>query len=179
MIRSVCVFCGAKPGNTPEYAELARASGRAIAQRGWQVVYGGGSVGLMGEVAAAALGAGGEVVGVIPEILMRRELGKGDLTRLEVVSDMATRKERMIEISDAFIALPGGLGTLDELFEVLTLRQIGFHRKPVGLLNHDGYFERLLAMCAGFVTEGFVRPGDLDHLVVEPQIDQLLARFAR
>lgn len=178
MIRAVCIFCGAKPGLSPAYAELARASGRAIARRGWRIVYGGGSVGLMGEVAAAALEAGGEVVGIIPEILMRLEVGKRDVTRLEVVADMATRKERMIEISDAFIALPGGLGTLDELFEVLTLRQIGFHHKPVGLLNHDGYFEGLLAMCAGFVAEGFVRPGDLDHLMVEPEIEALLARLA-
>lgn len=177
MIRSVCIFCGAKPGLTPEYAELARECGRAIALRGWQLVYGGGSIGLMGEAAAAALAAGGEVVGVIPEVLMRRELGKHDVTRLEVVPDMATRKERMVEISDAFIALPGGLGTLDELFEVLTLRQIGFHHKPVGLLNHNGYFEQLLAMCAGFVAAGFVHPGDLDYLVVEAQVDSLLARL--
>ena len=178
MIRSVCIFCGAKPGLSPMYAELARVSGRAIARRGWRIVYGGGSVGLMGEVAAAALEAGGEVVGIIPEILMRLEVGKRDVSRLEVVADMATRKERMIQISDAFIALPGGLGTLDELFEVLTLRQIGFHRKPVGLLNHGGYFEGLLAMCAGFVAEGFVRPGDLDYLMVEPEIEALLARIA-
>ena len=131
----------------------------------------------MGEVASAALEAGGEVVGVIPEILMRRELGKRDVTRLEVVPDMATRKERMIEISDAFIALPGGLGTLDEIFEVLTLRQIGFHHKPVGLLNYQGYFEQLLVACKGFVAEGFVRPGDLEHLVVEPEIELLLDRL--
>ena len=178
MIRSVCIFCGAKTGRTPEYAELARECGRAIGLRGWQLVYGGGSIGLMGEAAAAALAAGGEVVGVIPELLMRRELGKHDVTRLEVVPDMATRKERMVELSDAFIALPGGLGTLDELFEVMTLRQIGFHHKPVGLLNRDGYFDRLLAMCAGFVDEGFVHPRDLDYLVVEDSIEPLLERLA-
>ncbi|MDP1691972.1 MAG: TIGR00730 family Rossman fold protein, partial [Burkholderiaceae bacterium] len=114
-----------------------------------------------------------------PEILMRRELGKHDVTRLEVVSDMATRKERMVELSDAFIALPGGLGTLDELFEVMTLRQLGLHRKPVGLLNHEGYFEGLLAMCSGFVGAGFVHPGDLDHLIVEQEVETLLERIAR
>lgn len=179
MIRSVCVFCGAKPGLVPVYAELARETGRAIARRGWRLIYGGGSVGLMGEVAAAALEAGGEVAGVIPEILMRSELGKHDVTRLEVVPDMATRKERMVELSDAFIALPGGLGTLDELFEVMTLRQLGLHRKPVGLLNHEGYFEGLLAMCSGFVGAGFVHPRDLDYLIVESEVESLLERIAR
>ncbi|MFM7568829.1 MAG: TIGR00730 family Rossman fold protein [Betaproteobacteria bacterium] len=148
---SVCVFCGAKPGLDPIYAELARAAGRAIAERGWQMVYGGGRVGLMGVAADAALAAGGEVIGVIPEGMLVREQGHRSLTRLEVVPDMAVRKTRMIALSDAFLTLPGGLGTLDELFEVLTLRQVRFIDKPIALLNANGYFDRLLAMCEGFV----------------------------
>ncbi len=174
---SVCVFCGAKPGLDPEYAQIAHAAGRAIAERGWRMVYGGGRVGLMGVAADAALAAGGEVIGVIPDGMLVREQGHRTLTRLEVVADMAVRKTRMIALSDAFLTLPGGLGTLDELFEVLTLRQVRFINKPIALLNHRGYFDRLLAMCQGFVDAGFVGPNDLDALMHEGDLDPLLNRL--
>ena len=174
---SVCVFCGAKPGLDPEYAQIARAAGRAITERGWRMVYGGGRVGLMGVAADAALAAGGEVIGVIPDGMLVREQGHRSLTRLEVVADMAIRKTRMIALSDAFLTLPGGLGTLDELFEVLTLRQVRFIHQPIALLNHRGYFDRLLAMCQGFVDAGFVGPNDLDALMHEGDLDPLLNRL--
>lgn len=175
--RSICVFCGAKPGFDPEWARLARACGGAIARRGWRLVYGGGRVGLMGEMADAALLAGGEVVGVIPEGLLSREVGHAGLTRLEVVPDMAVRKTRMVEMADAFVTLPGGLGTLDELFEVLTLRQTRYHRKPVGLLNARAYWDPLLRACTGMVEAGFVSTSDLDCLLVADDIETLLERL--
>ncbi len=175
--RRICVFCGARPGRDPKYLQAARDTGRAIAARGWGLVFGGGRVGLMAAVADGALAAGGEVIGVIPHALMSRELGHAGVTRLEIVSDMAARKQRMIELSDAFVALPGGLGTLDELFEVLTLRQIGQHAKPTALYNLDGYFDTLLAACREFVGQGFVLPGDIDPLVAAPRIDDALDRL--
>jgi len=175
---AICVFCGAKPGFDARWVAGARAVGRAIAARGWQLVYGGGRVGLMGELADAALAAGGEVVGVIPQALLAREVGHRGLTRLEVVPDMAVRKVRMVEISDAFVALPGGLGTLDELFEVLTLRQTRYHDKPVGLLNQAGYWAPLLAACRGMVDAGFVAAADLDCLQVDEDIERLLDAMA-
>ena len=175
--RWICVFCGAKPGADPKYERAARETGRAIAARGWGLVFGGGRVGLMAAVADAALSAGGEVIGVIPRALMAREPGHPGVTRLEIVSDMAIRKQRMIELSDAFVTLPGGLGTLDELFEVLTLRQIRQHARPVGLYNLDGYFDTLLAACREFVARGFVLPGDIDYVIDSPGIEPLLDRL--
>ena len=172
--RSVCVFCGAKPGLDPRWAQLARDCGAAIARRGWRLVYGGGRVGLMGELAEAALAFGGEVVGVMPEALLARELGHSGLLRLEVVPDMAVRKTQMIELSDGFIVLPGGLGTLDELFEVLTLRQTRYHRKPIGLLNAGAYWEPLMRACDAMVEAGFVSPPDLQCLQVADDIETLL-----
>ncbi|MFT4101573.1 MAG: TIGR00730 family Rossman fold protein [Burkholderiaceae bacterium] len=173
-IRSVCVFCGAKPGRDDRFLVLARDAGRALARRGLTVVYGGGHVGLMGAVADAALAAGGQVIGVIPQQLMDREVGHKGLTRLEVVPDMAFRKERMIELSDAFISLPGGLGTLDEMFEVLTLRQLHQHAKPSGLLNADGYYDLLVAAWRSFVDQGLIDRREIDRIHVEPTIDALL-----
>ncbi|MGE0807439.1 MAG: TIGR00730 family Rossman fold protein [Burkholderiaceae bacterium] len=175
--RSVCVFCGAKPGADPKYVETARELGRAIAGRGWRLVYGGGRVGLMGVLADGALAAGGEVIGVIPQALMAREVGHKQLTRLEVVADMAERKTRMVELADAFLSLPGGLGTLDELFEVLTLRQTRYHAKPVAIFNQDGYFDALLAACRGFVAAGFVAPADLEFVIDERDAGRLLDRL--
>ncbi|MFP5411939.1 MAG: TIGR00730 family Rossman fold protein [Gammaproteobacteria bacterium] len=176
---AICVFCGAKPGFDPRWVEGARAVGRAIAARGWRLVYGGGRVGLMGELADAALAAGGEVVGIIPQALLAREVGHRGLTRLEVVPDMAVRKVRMVELSDAFLALPGGLGTLDELFEVLTLRQTRYHDKPMGLLNQAGYWDPLLGACRGMVEAGFVTAADLDCLEVDADIERLLDALVR
>lgn len=171
---AICVFCGAKPGFDPKWVHGARAAGAAIASRGWRLVYGGGRVGLMGVLADAALDAGGEVIGVIPEALLARELGHRALSRLEVVPDMAVRKTRMVEISDAFVALPGGLGTLDELFEVLTLRQTRYHDKPIGLVDQDGFWQPLLTACRAMVGAGFVLPSDLDCLTSSADIGQLL-----
>ena len=175
--KRVCVFCGARPGADPKYRQAAREAGRAIAARGWGLVFGGGHVGLMATLADAVLAAGGEVIGVIPRALMAREPGHPGVTRLEIVTDMAVRKQRMIELSDAFVTLPGGLGTLDELFEVLTLRQIRQHAKPIGLYNQDGYFDTLLAACREFVACGFVSPADIGCIIDAPEIEPLLDRL--
>ncbi len=175
----VCVFCGSSPGRGSAYVEAARALGRALAGRGVGLVYGGASVGLMKELADAALEAGGEVVGVIPEVLRERELEHRGLTALHVVDGMGARKARMVELSDAFLALPGGHGTLDELFEVLTALQIGALRgKPVGLWNVGGYWTPLLTLMDHMEREGFTRPIDRARLIdaaeLEPLLDQLL-----
>ncbi|HEX8559576.1 MAG TPA: TIGR00730 family Rossman fold protein [Pyrinomonadaceae bacterium] len=154
----MCVFCGSNEGARPAYVEAARAMGRALAVRGVGLVYGGGRVGLMGAVADAALGAGGEVIGVIPEALLAREVGHRSLTELRVVASMHERKALMADLSDAFVALPGGFGTFEEFCEVLTWSQLGIHRKPCGLLNVGGYYDALLALFDHAVGEGFVRP---------------------
>ncbi|WP_447753741.1 LOG family protein [Pseudomonas nicosulfuronedens] len=163
-LRSVCVFCGASPGATPIYQEAAEALGRHLAENGIQLVYGGGAVGLMGMVANAALAAGGEVIGIIPQSLKDAEVGHSGLTRLEVVDGMHARKARMAELSDAFIALPGGLGTLEELFEVWTWGQLGYHGKPLGLLEVNGFFDPLLTFLDHLVQERFVRQPHRDML---------------
>ncbi|PSS57530.1 TIGR00730 family Rossman fold protein [Pseudomonas sp. BBP2017] len=157
-VRSVCVFCGASTGANPAYREAAIALGRAIAERGLTLVYGGGAVGLMGIVADAAMAAGGEVIGIIPQALKDAEVGHSGLTRLEVVDGMHARKARMAELSDAFVALPGGLGTLEELFEVWTWGQLGYHAKPLGLLDVNGFYSKLGSFLDHVVEEGFVRP---------------------
>jgi len=156
-LRSICVFCGASPGVNPLYRETAEALGRHIGERGLRLVYGGGAVGLMGVVADAAMAAGGEVIGIIPHSLERSEIGHRGLTRLEVVDGMHARKARMAELSDAFIALPGGLGTLEELFEVWTWGQLGYHAKPLGLLDVNGFYDKLSLFLDHLVDEGFVR----------------------
>jgi uncharacterized protein (TIGR00730 family) len=176
-VRSVCVFCGAKLGGEQRFADLARRAGALIAGAGATVVYGGGSVGMMGALADGALDAGGTVVGIIPQLLMNREVGHKGLARLEVVVDMQARKQRMIEVSDAFVALPGGLGTLDELFEVLTLRQLGLHAKPMLVVSDGGYFDPLLAALQGFVGHGLVHPKDLAVLETFPSVEATLARL--
>ena len=142
-LRSICVFCGASTGHDPIYREAAENLGRALAERGIRLVYGGGAVGLMGVVADAAMAAGGEVIGIIPQSLKDAEVGHTGLTRLEVVDGMHARKARMAELSDAFIALPGGLGTLEELFEVWTWGQLGYHGKPLGLLDTNQFYSKL------------------------------------
>jgi hypothetical protein len=157
-MKSICVFCGSSAGTRPVYAEAARATGRLLAERGIGLVYGGGNVGLMGEVADAVLAAGGEVTGVIPRALMEREVGHRGLTTLHVVGSMHERKALMVDLADGFVALPGGYGTLDELCEALTWSQLGIHAKPCGVLNVDGYFDALLALFDHATREGFVRP---------------------
>lgn len=156
-LRSICVFCGASTGNNPVYQEAAVALGQTLAASGIRLVYGGGAVGLMGVVADAAMAAGGEVIGIIPQSLKDSEIGHQGLTRLEVVDGMHARKARMAELSDAFIALPGGLGTLEELFEVWTWGQLGYHRKPLGLLDVNQFYSKLSHFLDHLVEEGFVR----------------------
>jgi uncharacterized protein (TIGR00730 family) len=178
-IKSVCVFCGAKEGADPKYMATAFRTGEMIAELGLKLVYGGGGGGLMGAVASGAMRAGGEVHGIIPTKLIERELAKKDITSMEEVPDMAVRKTKMIAQSDAFISLPGGLGTLDEMFEVMTLRQLGYHSKPVGLLNQDGYYDNLVAMCEGFLRDGFVRDTEYRYLIVERSPEALLKRLVQ
>lgn len=178
VIRRVCVYCGANVGARPAYAEAARRLGRFLGERGLGLVYGGGNVGLMGVVADAALAAGAEVVGVIPRALVARELGHQGLTELRVVATMHERKAVMAELADAFVALPGGLGTLDELFEVMTWAQLGLHQKPIGLLDVDGFFAPLITYLDRAVTEGFVRAEHRAALTVASEPEVLLERFA-
>jgi uncharacterized protein (TIGR00730 family) len=156
-MKSICVFCGSNPGNEPVYAAGARAMGTEIARRGLVLVYGGGAVGLMGIVANAALEAGGEVHGIIPRALREKEIGHFGLTRLEVVDTMHTRKARMAELSDGFIAMPGGIGTFEELFEIWTWGQLGIHSKPLGLLNIAGFYDPLASFLDGTVEAGFLK----------------------
>ncbi len=174
---SLCVYCGSRPGASPAYAAAARAIGSEIGRLGWQLVYGGGRAGLMGIVADAALAAGASVVGVIPQSLMERELGHRGLTELHVVSTMHQRKLMMAERSDAFVALPGGVGTFEELFEVWTWRQLGYHDKPLGLLNADGYYNGLLAFMKHTVHSGFVSEPQQALLQVDSDPRALLARI--
>jgi uncharacterized protein (TIGR00730 family) len=155
-LNSICVFCGSSFGNEPAYKEAAHSLGVTLAHKGFTLVYGGGNVGLMGTVADAALGAGGEVIGVIPQALVEREIAHEHLTKLHVVSSMHERKALMSELSDGFVALPGGNGTLEEFFEVLTWAQLGEHRKPCGLLNIEGYYDPLLAVFDHMVNRGFL-----------------------
>ena len=165
-LKNLCVYCGSSIGVRPDYAAAAEATGRLLAERGIGVVFGGGSIGMMGAVADAALAEGGEVIGVIPHALAAREVDHVGLTALHKVDTMHERKALMAELSDGFVALPGGLGTLEELMEVWTWVQLGIHRSPVGLLNVAGYFDGLLGFVDHAVAEGFVRPAHRDLLVV-------------
>jgi uncharacterized protein (TIGR00730 family) len=174
----VCVYCGSTPGRDPRFAEAAGALGRALAQRGTGVVYGGGNVGLMGALADAALDAGGEVIGVIPRALMDREVGHRGVSELHVVGSMHERKALMAELSDAFVAAPGGIGTLEELVEVYTWLQLGLHAKPIGLLDTGGYWQPLVAWLDHAVEAGFLRAATRAAVVVEARVDGLLDALA-
>jgi uncharacterized protein (TIGR00730 family) len=174
----LCVFCGSSPGRDPAYGASAAQFGRILAERGIGLVYGGGRVGLMGVLADAALAAGGEVIGVIPQALLDREVGHQGLTELRVVGSMHARKALMSELADGFIALPGGIGTLEELFEVWTWAQLGLHRKPCGLLNVDGFFTPLVDFLDRQVEAGFIHPTYRAMLAVASTAEELLARFA-
>ncbi|HXH03283.1 MAG TPA: TIGR00730 family Rossman fold protein [Candidatus Competibacteraceae bacterium] len=177
-MKRICVYCGANTGHDPRYTAAARALGRTLAEHGLGLVYGGGRVGLMGVVADAALAAGGEVIGVIPELLMRKEVGHRDITELYEVATMHERKALMVELADAFIALPGGLGTLDELFEILTWGQLGLHGKPVGLLNVNGFFDGLKSYLDHAMGQGFIKPAHRAMLLEAEEPAALLERFA-
>ena len=174
----VAVFCGSRSGTRPEYAEAARVMGRTLVERGLGLVFGGGSVGLMGTVADAVLEAGGEAIGVIPEVLMRAEVAHEGLTVLKVVDSMHTRKRTMADLCGAFVALPGGIGTFEELFEVFTWAQLRIHAKPIGLLDTRGYWTGLRGMLDQAVAEGFLNPVDLDLIVRAAEPGELLDRLA-
>ncbi len=165
----LCVFCGSNPGSEPSYLAMARALGRMLAQENIALVYGGGAVGLMGAVADAALEGGGEVIGVIPQALMDKEIGHRGLADLRVVGSMHERKALMAELASGFIALPGGLGTFEELFEVWTWAQLGYHRKPCALLNAAGFYDRLISFLDDVVERGFVKPIHRSMLIVEDE----------
>jgi len=173
----ICVFCGSSPGTDPRYLTAARDMGRTLAGRGLGLVYGGGSVGLMGAVADAALEAGGEVIGVIPQVLQIRELAHQRLTTLHVVGSMHERKALMAELADGFVALPGGMGTLEELSEVLTWAQLGLHARPCGLLDVAGYYDPLIAFFDRAVEAGFLRPAHRRLLVTGTTPEALLDLF--
>ncbi|MFN7570051.1 MAG: TIGR00730 family Rossman fold protein, partial [Betaproteobacteria bacterium] len=162
VFKSVCVFCGSQSGARPEYAQAAQQLGRWLAQHGIELVFGGGHVGLMGEVSDAALAAGGRVVGVIPEHLRWAEPPSRTLTELHVVDSMHTRKRTMAERADAFVVLPGGYGTFEEMFEMVTWLQLKLHTKPVGILNVENYFDHLLQFLRHAAAEGFIRPAHFD-----------------
>jgi uncharacterized protein (TIGR00730 family) len=173
-MRRICVFCGAHPGSRPEYRAATEKLGAEIVRRNIGLVYGGGNVGLMGVLADAVLKAGGEVVGVIPEILMAREVGHNGLTKLHVVRSMHERKALMADLSDAFIALPGGYGTLEEFCEIVTWSQLGFHAKPCGILNVEGYYSPLLAMFDHAVQEQFLKQENRELVLARDSAAALL-----
>jgi uncharacterized protein (TIGR00730 family) len=174
----ICVFCGAASGRTPAYAAAAQDLGELLAKRGIGLVYGGGNVGLMGELADAVLDAGGQAIGVIPQQLVDREIAHAGLTELHVVENLHQRKALMAELADAFLTLPGGIGTMEELFEVWSWGKLGLHSKPCGLLNVDGYFDSLRRLTDQMVTEGFLEPEYREMLLIEEQPSVLLDRLA-
>jgi uncharacterized protein (TIGR00730 family) len=176
-LQSVCVFCGSSTGSDPAYTEAARSLGTTLAEAGIRLVFGGGHVGLMGEISNAALAAGGDVIGVIPKFLVERELAHEGLTDLRIVGSMHERKALMSDLSEAFVTLPGGTGSLEEFFEVLTWAQLGEHHKPCGLLNIAGYYDPLLTVFDRMVEAGFLSESNRALLLVENEPGRLLQRF--
>ncbi len=177
-MKRLAVYCGSATPPDPRYLELARSTGAALAGRGIGIVYGGGRLGLMGALADGALGAGGEVIGVIPEAMVSREVANEACTQLHVVPGMHERKRLFTDLSDGFLTLPGGVGTMDELWEAVSWAQLGYHAKPVGLLNAFGYFDHLLAFASHMAEAGFVRPAHRAILMAESELDLLLDRMA-
>lgn len=177
-MRRLCVFCGSSVGNQPAYAEAAQAMGALLAARGIGLVYGGGHVGLMGVIADAVMASGGEVIGVIPQTLADREIAHTGITELHVVDSMHTRKALMAELSDGFVAMPGGVGTFEEFFEVVTWTQLGLHRKPCGLLNVNAFYTPLAAFIDQAVSEGFIKPVHRAGIVVDSDPERLLDTLA-
>lgn len=178
-MKRICVFCGSQTGQKGQYRAAAVALGRLLVRRGYGLIYGGGHVGLMGILSDAVMQAGGEVDGVIPHAMVARELADDRVTRLHVVATMHERKARMADLADAFIALPGGFGTFEELFEIITWAQLGIHRKPIGLLNVAGYFDILMAMVEHAIDEGFIKDEYRQLSVMADQPDILLDRLAQ
>lgn len=177
-MKRIAVYCGSASPADPRYVELASAVGASLAARGIGVVYGGGRLGLMGAVANGALAAGGEVIGVIPEALVSGEVANHDCTELIVVADMHQRKAAFTRLSDGFVTIPGGVGTMDELWEAISWAQLGYHAKPVGLLNAFGFYDQLIAFNQHMIATGFIRPAHQGILIAEPELDLLLARMA-
>jgi uncharacterized protein (TIGR00730 family) len=178
-MKSVCVYCGSSSGARPLYVEAARAFGRALVEHDLALIYGGGKVGLMGTIADTVMEAGGRAIGVIPELLVSKEIGHKGLTELHVVPDMHHRKKMMADLSDAFVAMPGGVGTLEELFEAYTWAQLGYHQKPVAVLNIDGFYDPLIAMLKHTVQEGFMRESYLDVLQFDSNPAELIGKLQR
>ncbi|HPR58069.1 MAG TPA: TIGR00730 family Rossman fold protein [Bacteroidales bacterium] len=176
-MKTVCVFCGSGVGKHPEYSTKARMLGELIAGKNLRLVYGGGNIGLMREVADSALAAGGEVIGVMPQNIVEKEIAHHAITKLHVVNSMHERKALMADLSDAFIALPGGFGTLDEIFEIMTWNQLEIITKPTGLLNIEGYFDHLIQFIRHAVHEKFVRPEHQSNLIVETDANNLLEKL--
>lgn len=178
-MKSIAVFCGSSGGAHPAYAAAAFRTGQLIARKGMRLVYGGACVGLMGKVADGALAEGGEVIGVLPSFLKTKEIMHDGLTELIIVATMHERKLRMHELSDAIITLPGGFGTMEEVFEMLTWAQLGLHAKPVGLLNTNGYYDALQQLVGTMTAEGFLRENDAGRLLIDQDIEPLLAAMAQ
>jgi uncharacterized protein (TIGR00730 family) len=177
-VKRIAVYCGSATPEDPRYIELAQQVGRTLATRGIGVVYGGGKLGLMGAVADSALAAGGEVIGVIPEALVNSEVAHRGCTELHVVSGMHERKLAFTNLSDGFLTIPGGVGTMDELWEAVSWAQLGYHAKPVGLLNAFGFYDQLLAFNHHMIAVGFIRPAHAGIIIAEPELDLLLTRMA-
>ena len=177
-IRSIAVYCGSATPSDPRYIELARSVGAELAGRGITVVYGGGKLGLMGALADGALAAGGEVIGVIPEAMVSREVANEDCTRLHVVANMHERKALFTELADAFLTLPGGVGTMDELWEAISWAQLGYHTSPVGLLNVAGFYDQLIGFNRQMVEAGFIRPQHAGIMIHDDSIEGLLDQMA-
>lgn len=178
-MKSICVYCGSSAGVRPVYAQAAKAFGRALVEADCSLVYGGGRVGLMGLIADEVLAAGGRAVGVIPELLVGKEIGHAGLTELHVVPDMHQRKKMMADLSDGFVAMPGGAGTLEELFEVYTWAQLGYHAKPIGLLDIEGFYQPLVAMLDHTVREGFLQRTYLEMLQIGTEPPALIEKLRR
>lgn len=176
--KRLCIFCGSSHGENPAYAEAAKNAGNILARRGIGLVYGGGNVGLMGVVADAVLAAGGDVIGVISEALMAKEVGHRGLPDLRIVKTMHERKALMAELADGFVALPGGIGTFEEFFEIVTWAQLGFHTKPCALLNVNGFYDPLLRLVDHAIEERFIKPKQRDHVIVASDFSTLLDRMA-
>lgn len=176
-LKSVCVYCGSRTGTNPVYTREATELGKGLAERGLDLVYGAGSIGLMGLVARASVDAGGRVIGIIPDHLDAVEITQGGLAEIHVTSSMHERKKMMFDRSDAFLVLPGGLGTLDELFEIVTWAQLGLHRKPIILVNSGGYWDALVTLVKSIVTEGFAKPAHADLITVTASASEALVHL--
>lgn len=173
-MKSICIFCGSSMGNNPDFKNMALQIGKYFAEKNITLVYGGGNVGLMGVVSHSVMNNGGKVTGVIPNFMMEKEWGDESITKLYRVDSMHERKKKMADLSDAFIALPGGIGTLDELFEIFTWRQLNLHSKPIGLLNANGYYDLMIEFLNSMVANGFMKQETLDCLVIKSTIEELV-----